>query len=286
MILEDKEFLKIKAHKGYNNDKIKKIQLPLEESFLWIGTKGNINKSIIIEDIDSIREETSVELKEESEKLNIHSSISAPLIINNRFYGILNIDSSIKDAFDLEDLELMEYIKSQVEISITNHNMYEKIIDLSRYDKLTNVYNRRYFENIFFSKVRDVSGFNIVIFDLNGLKMVNDTYGHLAGDKYIVEFIGKIKNELKDNEILARYGGDEFIGIYFRNQEELADIFYRIIRELKENPLMFDGADVPCSFSFGMANCTRDSKNYEELIKIADDRMYKLKGIMKKEEGV
>lgn len=286
MILDGEKNLKVKAHVGYNDGKILKCSVPLEKTLLWLATNGNIDKAIIIRDVNDIMQETLEELKEELKSLNITSSISAPLIVNNKLYGILNIDSSNKDGFTEEDLELMDYIKYQVEISITNHTMYEKIIYLSRYDKLTNVYNRRYFESIFFSIIKNVNEFNIVIFDLNDLKRVNDNYGHLAGDEYILEFTNKIKNELEDDEIFARYGGDEFIGIYFRKQEQLAKAFYDIIKSFKENPLVFEGEEVPCSFSFGMANCTRDSENYDELIKIADDRMYKLKETMKREDRI
>lgn len=285
MILEGDETLKVKAHRGYNDGVISACSIPLEKTPLWISTKGNMDKAIIIRDVNAIMEETPVELKEGLKSLNISSIIATPLIINNKLYGILNIDSSNKDGFTEDDLELMDYIKYQVEISITNHTMYEKIIYLSRYDKLTNIYNRRYFESIFFSTIKNVNEFNIVIFDLNDLKRVNDNYGHLAGDEYILEFTKKIKNELNEDEIFARYGGDEFIGIYFRKQEELANIFYKIIESFKENPLFFEGEEVPCSFSFGMANCTRDSENYDELVKIADDRMYKLKETMKREES-
>lgn len=285
MILEEDETLKVKAHRGYNGGVISACSIPLEKTPLWISTKGNMDKAIIIRDVNAIMEETQFELKEGLKSLDISSIIATPLIVNNKLYGILNIDSSNKDGFTEDDLELMDYIKYQVEISITNHTMYEKIIYLSRYDKLTNIYNRRYFESIFFSTIKNVNEFNIVIFDLNDLKRVNDNYGHLAGDEYILEFTKKIKNELNEDEIFARYGGDEFIGIYFRKQEELANIFYKIIESFKENPLFFEGEEVPCSFSFGMANCTRDSENYDELVKIADDRMYKLKETMKREES-
>jgi diguanylate cyclase (GGDEF)-like protein len=160
--------------------------------------------------------------------------------------------------------------------------LYEETIYLSRYDKLTNIFNRRYFEEIFevyFNKaLRYSEEFQLVIFDLNGLKIVNDSYGHLAGDKYIETFANKLKNNVRTSDILARYGGDEFIAIYWGTNLKSLDIkLEELHQQLKNNPFSFEGNEIECSFSYGIASYPQEALSYNQLVKVADDRMYENK---------
>ena len=79
----------------------------------------------------------------------IVSCISTPIIINNKLFGMMNIDSDEKDIFNEDDIDIMNYMKYQIENTISTHNLYNEIMYLSKYDKLTNIYNRRSFEEIF-----------------------------------------------------------------------------------------------------------------------------------------
>ena len=85
--------------------------------------------------------------------------------------------------------------------------------------KLTNIYNRRSFEDIFDKilnkALRYNESFYLVTFDLNNLKHINDTFGHLNGDEFIKSFVNKLKKSIRNSDVLARYGGDEFVGVFF-----------------------------------------------------------------------
>ena len=112
----------------------------------------------------------------------------------------------------------MEYLRNQIAIVISKHKLYEETIYLSRFDNLTNVYNRSYFEELcekhMEEAIRKNQEFYLVLYDLNGLKLVNDTYGHLAGDKLIQAFSSKMNDFTGPKNIFARFGGDEFIAIF------------------------------------------------------------------------
>lgn len=281
LLLDEDDNLRVAAYKQYDKEKIKKFSIPLKNSFIWIKTGGDIKNTVIIDDVYELDNITVVDLTSESRKWNIRSSISAPIIIDNKLYGVLNIDSNKKNSFTEDDLETLEYMRSQVEISISKHKLYEKITYLSRYDKLTNIYNRRYFEDIFCRKLKEDRNFRIVVFDLNGLKFVNDNYGHLTGDEYIKSFVNAITKIINSSDVFARYGGDEFIGIFCEELKPLNKKFEGVLSYLENNPIKFEDEFIICSFSYGIANFPEDSRCYDDLIRIADDRMYKCKQEMK-----
>lgn len=282
LILKEDGTLQIEAFKGYDPHKVKDFKIPLENSFHWIKTKGNIYNTVIINDIYNIEGIQIVDVTEKMKNWSINSSISTPIIINKKLYGMINIDSNNKNVFTEEDVQIMEYMKSQIEIALNKHNLYEQTIYLSKYDKLTNLYNRSYFDELFINGfqniINDNNNFNLAVFDLNKLKYVNDTYGHIVGDEYIKIFAKELSNLKDPSNILARHGGDEFLAVFFNTDEQiLTKKFKKMIKDLKNNPINFDGHSIVCSFSYGIANFPNDATSSNELIKIADKRMYEYK---------
>ncbi|CAH2213416.1 sensor domain-containing diguanylate cyclase [Tepidibacter aestuarii] len=286
LILDDNENLKIATSKGYVIEESKKFSIKLNESIIWDKTKGNIDKTIIINDVDKINK---INFLTENEALKIKSVICSPIIIDRKLYGFINIDSNYTNVFDDTDLEIMEYIKNQVQIAISKYKLYEELFYSSRYDKLTNVYNRRYFEDLFDGYINKSTkykeNFSLVVFDLNELKFVNDNYGHLAGDELIKAFAKNLSECIRSSDILVRLGGDEFVGVFFKtSSQNLIKKFEDLIENFKNNQIVFEGNNITCSFSYGIAEFPEDSNNYKELIKIADKRMYKYKQGLKNNE--
>lgn len=277
ILLTKSKKLKIVASKGYSEEVVKEFCIPYEKSFQWLKTNGNFVCPIIVNHIDKLNDVFVLDEGFDNEKWNIRSCITSPIIIENRLYGIINIDSDKGEIFTEEDLEIMEYMRRQIEISVSKHKLYEETIYLSKYDKLTNLFNRSYFDDVLHSYLRSRKEFNLVIFDLNRLKLVNDNYGHLAGDKYIKTFVKGLVNIVDSNDIIARYGGDEFIGLFFRPINCLKVKFNELTQYFKSNPIFFDENRIICSFSYGVSNYPKDSNNHDELIRIADKRMYQYK---------
>lgn len=282
LALEEEENLRVAACKGYDAEKAKKYTLKLKESFIWIETKGKFDKAIIINDIQKMIKERFPRILENKQGITMQSSISTPIIIEGQLYGFINIDSEHNNIYDENDLEIMEYMRKQIEIVISKHKLYEETIYLSRYDKLTNVYNRRYFEELICEHIHKCTinseEFSFVIFDLNDLKVVNDTYGHLAGDEFIKTFTRNLSKYIDGSDILARLGGDEFVGVFFNiDSETLMKKFQDLLVYFEDNPITFEGNKVICSYSYGIANFPKDGDKYDKLLKIADKRMYKYK---------
>lgn len=216
------------------------------------------------------------------EKNDILISLMIPIVVDDVLAGIFCFDAYDYDAFDDLDMEFATYVKNHVETYIINNRMYHEILNISRYDKLTNIFNRRYFEEHFDAILnrakRYRERFSLVIFDLNGLKATNDKYGHLAGDHIIKGFVDTISGSIRTSDIFARFGGDEFIGIFFDTElTPLIEKLESMNHDLKHNPVDYRGNHLFCSFSFGVATYPEDGESYEELFNAADARMYEHK---------
>jgi diguanylate cyclase (GGDEF)-like protein len=142
-------------------------------------------------------------------------------------------------------------------------------------DALTGLYNRRAFvERVEESLKTCETGISIVYFDLDDLKKINDTYGHDVGDMYINHFVKGIKKQLFAKEIFSRFGGDEFVLLHIRSNLTFESFCNQSNKWFLENPVILDGESLVVNFSVGEAVIGIDGSTVEELIKIADHRMY------------
>lgn len=277
LVLDEGKNLKIAVAKGYRLEDIMKFSITLEDHFTWFNKGEKIDKTVILNGIDKL---SGVNMLDTVDGICIKSSICAPIIINGDLYGFLNIDSEYDDIFNELEVELMEYMRNQAANSIIKHRMYEEIIYLSRYDKLTNIYNRSYFEQLFYTDIynnEDRKEFFVVSFDLNGLKYINDNYGHLVGDELIKKFAAGLTH-LPGENIIARFGGDEFVAVLFHvDHESLISRLESLKSYFNDNPLVVEHQKIVCSFSYGIVDYPSEAKNFNDLIRIADERMYKNK---------
>ncbi|MDD3224846.1 MAG: histidine kinase N-terminal 7TM domain-containing protein [Clostridium sp.] len=278
LLLDKDKNLKIIASKGYKEDQIKTFSVNLKEHFEWFNSGKKIRETVILNSIDKYNDINMLDTKD---GIKIKSSISSPIIVSGELYGFLNIDSIYDNIFNERDLELMEYMRNQTSLAITKHKLYEETLYLSRYDKLTNVYNRSYFEQLIRDDIYknvEEKKFIVAIFDLNGLKFVNDNYGHLIGDELIKTFSKGLMSLAVTSDTIGRFGGDEFVGIFFNVEPEiLINRFEELIKHFKNNPTIFEKTKIVCSFSYGIANFPEEGMQFNEMIKIADKRMYEYK---------
>jgi len=286
MLTDENNKLNFAASKGYNHEALLEICLDIKETFLWHKTNGNITGPVIINNAKAfskaIIKSESFEAFEKGNSLCSESTLSSPIFIDGKLYGMINVDSTHKDAFGEGALRLMKYFTCQAEFAIKNRERIEHVYHLSRYDSLTNIYNRRYFKDLLELDIKkslryDIS-FLLVLFDLNGLKHINDTYGHLAGDKCLSYFAMELKTLVRKQDILARYGGDEFIASFYKcDWKDLTLRIEEFRNHFNDNPLIYNDIEIPVSFSYGIAEFPSDGENYHELVHKADSLMYEAK---------
>ncbi len=278
--------LRAEAYRGYAPDLMKDFSLPIEESFLYIKTAGLMQSTEIINDISRLSG-VKMTKAQKSGLTEVQSTIAAPIYFGGNLYGMIYLDSPLRGAFKDEDFMMVDFLKTQVEMAISKQALMDETVYLSRYDKLTGVFNRRWFEEYYHTMeakaVRYGDGFALVMFDLDGLKKVNDTYGHLLGDKLIKGFVDRLKLTVRTSDVLARFGGDEFIGVF--HEIDTFNLEKRM-RQLQEmfisSPIIASEHKIYCRFSYGAAFFNEDSNNYESLVKLADERMYAMKSSVNK----
>lgn len=285
LILKENGFLEFEGTVGFSFNKNIDIKIKLEDTFLYRKSKGNIQKPCIIDDVELFNEDIIArDLKAKAQDTDFfitQSTVSAPIIINGVLYGMINVDNRKKGAFTEKDLLLMEYFASQIGTVIQRHQLLEKMKYLSQYDSLTNIYNRSYFEQRLtelYNKVeREKGNFSIVLFDLNNLKIINDTYGHDIGDRLITTFACEMKKSLDtSNTLFARYGGDEFIALFLNPKvEEIINILNKVSDKLAKEGMEIISQKIPVTFSYGISTYPSDAKDIKSLITVADTRMYK-----------
>ncbi len=286
LIMDDSEHLRFVAVNGYNLDKLKDLRLKLDETFLYKGTNDIYSAHIIKDPIHFNSEKLKHEkytVFEDAKALEFKSVVCAPIIIDGKVIGMINIDNfQSYDIFDEYDLKVVEFLANQIGIAIRNTKLLEKIIKLSKYDNLTNIYNRHcfgeLFKNLYNRASRYKEHFSLCVVDMDKLKEINDTFGHQAGDLAIKHFVQAVKSNLRESDIFARYGGDEFIIILLNTSfEDSASKLESILKTLKDKKLNYNDNKIQVSFSYGIAAYPYDTESKDKLITIADNRMYKHK---------
>ena len=279
IFIKDNDIFKVVAHAGFSEE-IVGFHLKIQDSFLYRASNGKMDTIQNIGDLMVFNNYYPIKTKL-GEKEYIKSTITAPIIVNGNLYGSLNIDSVEINAFDDDDIQYMVFIKSCIEIAISNFLLYNEKIYLSKHDSLTKLYNRFYIEEKFErSKTEAInknSNFYLVIFDIDDLKNINDKYGHSVGDRAILKVVKELNKIVDKKDTLARVGGDEFLGIFYEESEEsLYNKINNVLININNN-INFGNIDILCSFSFGISTFGKDGYTFKKLFKVADDKMYMLK---------
>lgn len=291
LVMNQDGLLEFKAIYGFEQD-LFKVTLDPTECYQWRATSGNFSGPLIIQDLselskDYMTEDTYSNMND-ANALITKSAMSAPLLINGQFFGSINIDSTKTNTFMEEDIKLIAYFADQVTIAIRNHQCYEKMLLSSKYDSLTGVMNRHYFqeyaESILQESSQKKAPITFVIMDLNNFKTINDHYGHASGDSILTFFSNSFSSQLSKGDFFARYGGDEFVAVFFDSDiSDTALKLQSIYSTITKTPINItpDSPAVYCLFSYGMAEFPIEGTELKTLLHLADQRMYVHKSKLK-----
>jgi diguanylate cyclase (GGDEF)-like protein len=216
-------------------------------------------------------------------KTALKSHLTLPLAVEGKVLGCISLDSEQPNAFDVQDLQFFSVIGYQIAATLKQFQKISSITDLAIYDKLTNVHNRRYFdEKIRIETQKSFSShtpISLVMVDIDFFKKVNDTYGHHAGDSVLSKIASLLKGSVRKDDTVARYGGEEFVLILPGAKLEVTSIIAERIRRLVETtPFEIEGGQIHITISIGISNLpTHQAKSEEELVKMADQALYNAK---------
>jgi len=161
-------------------------------------------------------------------------------------------------------------------IDITERKKKEiEIFNLSHYDQLTGLYNRRFYEEELrrLDTERNLP-LTMVMGDVNGLKLINDSFGHVVGDELLKKVAVVIRSGCREGDIIARLGGDEFVILLPKTDAFETE---QIIKRINDLSLKEKVSSIDISISFGYETKDNEEEKIEDIFRNAEDHMYKKK---------
>lgn len=210
----------------------------------------------------------------------IASAMSAPLIVRGQLIGVLNVYSAMPRTFAGQTQGLFRLYAAQAAVAIANARLLAESRLLASHDSLTGVLNRRSLVERLELEVAEArrhgDAFCVLMCDLDGLKQVNDSAGHIVGDEVLRRVAQGIRDAARTEDSVARFGGDEFVLLLPRTSLLQGQALgARLGSKLREISYTWGGRDQPLPrVSIGVASFPDDGLTADTLIAAADGRMY------------
>ena len=214
---------------------------------------------------------------------NTQSILCAPLISRGRIIGVVELINKIGGSFTQDDLETLKILVEPAAVAIENAILYKRSTEMSFTDDLTQLFNGRYLQLALSREIKRSRRYqlplSIIFLDLDGFKKVNDTHGHLAGSRALVEVGQVLRSTVREIDIVSRYGGDEFTVVLPQTSPAGAVVIAERIRKSIEERIFLSemGHEVRLTASFGVASFPDHAQTREELLQKADRAMYEVK---------
>ena len=195
----------------------------------------------------------------------------------------LDSHESPTDSHASREVEFLRAVNARLLRTLATLKAREAEIQrLANRDGLTGLYNRRRMRELLESAISDAEQqgkhIGLLFVDLNGFKAVNDEYGHAAGDKLLITVAARISARVRTDDIVCRYGGDEFVVVLPSVPNPLAvSRVADAIRERISLPYWIKGHDPHVSAAIGESFYPHDGGNADQLLHRADEAMYRLK---------
>ncbi len=273
LIDERTEDLEVKATHGYS-PQIRGTRIPSGKGVTgWVQRTG---QAVIVPNA-----------REDARYIGFHelivSEVAVPLIMKGKVVGVFNVESTRLQAFGPRDVKLLSALAGYAIIAIENARLFEQTKRLAITDGLTELYNHRYLhealERALERCMRDGKPLALIMIEIDNFKWYNDTYGHRQGDEVLRTVADLVRRGSRTNDLVARYGGDEFMIILPENSKDGAlEIAERIRRMVEAYPFMLgDNRVTSVTLSVGVAATPEDGTSVEALIEAVDRAQYAAK---------
>jgi diguanylate cyclase (GGDEF)-like protein/PAS domain S-box-containing protein len=270
--------LVLKAYRGVSGRFAKKVEgLRLGEGFTRRAAQSG--KPLIVDDVGADPRLTRMGALKEG----LRSLAVVPILAKDEVVGVIGVASHERKEFADREIQLLGAIASQVGMAIENAQLYERALTLAFTDGLTGLYNRRYLmeqiERELNRVERTKGALSLVMIDLDGLKGINDRYGHYEGDGVLRGLGAIIRANTRGSDVAARWGGDEFMLLApdtdGRGARRLGE---RIRAQVERNRPMIQTEEVAVSISVGIASYPGHAADVTQLLQRVDEAMYRAKG--------
>ena len=279
MVDEEKQELVFEAALGAKGKEAASIRPKIGEGVAgWVAESG---KPAIVNDVK--RDPRFAPHVDAKTSFETRSILCAPLVSRGRTIGVLEILNKRGGNFTKTDLEQVLTLVEPCAIAIENAILFQRTEQLTITDDLTRLFNSRYL-NLYLGREikrckRHGIPLSVIFLDLDGFKGINDQYGHLAGSGTLTEVGGILALGVRESDILARYGGDEFIVVLPETPASGALVIAERLRRAIEEHRFLEpqGIAARISASFGISTYPDHALSPEGLIQKADQAMYRVK---------
>lgn len=220
--------------------------------------------------------------KKSKDKSNpVCQTLMAPIYFEEKVYGVVNLTTVYKGRFKKSDIALCKYILYEINMILEYFITKSRMNYVIEYDSLTKIHSRDTFLQTLESSMNSLKENEELVFvmiDLDNFKEINDTYGHLAGDKALSFFSDILRQNIEPQDDCGRYGGDEF-GILLKNSTMISAM--QRMKKVQEclNSNAFNGIS-NIEFSYGAVSIKKgDHYSLHDVIEKADANMYQSKGV-------
>lgn len=237
-------------------------------------------KSILV--VDST-DELEFETVQYGDPGPIRSFLAVPLRRQDGgVFGMVSAQSYQPAAYDHADLELLELLAAHAAVALDNTRLFGELQRLAIIDELTGLYNRRHFFEVArleFERARRYRRpLSIIMVDIDHFKQVNDRLGHLVGDQVLRVVAQRCLENMRESDVVGRYGGEEFIMLLPETgQEGALQSAERLRIAIADAPIPARGQSVRVTISIGWASLDAGCADLDQLISLADEALYAAK---------
>ena len=276
-----------RASVGYELDALKNVELDEDDMLNWYGRNSGAwelgePRVVRASQAASIRDR-SYRAVGEREFIDgterIKSNICMPVAYRGDVLAFINLDNHYDDdAFGEDSYRVLRLFAPVVSGMLVAARQRDRIFGLAHTDQLTRLPNRRGWDLALAGQLKRSAEldepFVLLVSDLRNFKAVNDTYGHEVGDRALQLVAATLQENARIGDTVSRWGGDEFAVLLPRTT---VDIGEQVAERLRNTVGELSMGDVPLSIDIGQAAYPDDARSAEELVQIADNRMYRHK---------
>lgn len=250
------------------------------------GQPGGLNRRVWASStpywMGNVAQDTTLRRRDLALEAGLQHGFAFPILVGGDFYGVMEFFGYGARARDERIVEISHTVGSQIGQFIARKQAEANLQFFASHDPLTGLFNRGMFNRRLQQALAQAQRFErtlaIVFIDLDGFKLVNDTLGHNAGDALLAEIAARLRATLREGDVIARMGGDEFVVLIeeFGEPVQVGEVAKKVL-DTVARPYLLQGQESRVTASIGISTFPDDGKDAQTLLGNADMAMYRAK---------
>jgi len=232
--------------------------------------------------LDNVAPDATLQRRELALQAGLQHGFAFPILVGGEFYGVIEFFGRGSRARDERIVEIAHTLSSHIGQFIARKQAEANLQFFASHDPLTGLFNRGMFNRRLQQALAQAQRFEralaILFIDLDGFKLVNDTLGHNAGDAMLAEIAARLRATLREGDVIARMGGDEFVVLIeeFGEPMQVGEVAKKVL-DTVARPYLLQGKESRVTASIGISTFPDDGKSAQALLGSADTAMYRAK---------